>query len=145
MSRPVCAQQRSLRTLLLEKTQPWAPRVVLPPSVQHNSLLTKSLLTIGSQGNIYNYTLSFSCEGAKYQCSWLQRKPAQSFPGLLPCVPVPAAVVDWQGLAGGGCPQSSGPEAQTGGGKTYWWSRFLYRQEVGGTVEQALYIMGWVL
>lgn len=62
--------------------------------------------------------------------------------GPLPCVPVAAAVVEWQGLGGAVCPQSSGPTAQIGDERTCWHSRFLYRQEVGVTAEQTPCIIG---
>lgn len=57
-------------------------------------------------------------------------------------MPVAAAVVEWRGLAGAVCPQSSGPAAQSGDERTCWHSRFLYRQEVGVAVEQMLHIIG---
>ena len=62
-------------------------------------------------------------------------------PDRLPCVPVAAVVVDWQGLGGAVCPQSSGPAAQTGDERTCWHSRFLYRQEVGMAAERMLCII----
>lgn len=62
--------------------------------------------------------------------------------GPLPCVPVAAAVVEWQGLAGAVCPQSSGPTAQIGDERTCWHSCFLYRQEVDVTLEQTPCIIG---
>lgn len=65
-----------------------------------------------------------------------------SVPGPSPCVPVAAAVVEWQGLAGAVCPQSSGPAAPTGDERTCWHSRFLYRQEVGVAPEQMSCIIG---